>query len=92
MNEETIEFYDFVPEVRERIMELIFNKITPQCKKKNRIREIFEMLEFLVPDEYKNLICELDDLVLADKTNILEKTTFYLLKNGEEIKRSLIGI
>lgn len=92
MNEDTIEFYDSVEENRERIMELIFNKITPISKKKNRIREIFEMLLFLVPDEYKSLVNELDDLIIADKTNIMEKTTFYLLKNGEKIKEGIIGI
>ena len=92
MNEDTIEFYDLVPEVREKIVDLIFNKITPPSKEKNRIREIFEMLEFLVPEEYKHLITELDDLMLSDKVKSIEKTTFYLLKNGDEIKRSLIGI
>ena len=92
MNENTIEFYDFVPEVRKRVMDFIFNKIDPVAKKKNRKEEIFEMLKFLVPDEYKNLVTELEDIVLSEKVKNIEKTTFYLLKNSEEIKRSLIGI
>lgn len=92
MNEETIEFYEFAPEVREKIIDFVFNKIDVPNLRYKRKREIFDLLISLVPKEYKYLVSELDDIVLADKAESIEKTTFYMLKNGDKIKEGLLGI
>ena len=91
MNEETIEFYDFVPEVQDRIMEFVYNKID-QPKENERIDKLLENLKFLVPDECKDIIKELEEAIISNKADSIRNITFFILKNGDKIKKSLIGI
>ena len=91
MKEDTIKFYDFEKKAQDRIMEFIYNKID-QPKEIERIDKLLENLKFLVPDECKDIIMELEEAIISNKADSIRKVTFYLLKNGEAIKRGIIGI
>ena len=84
-------FDDLIPEIQDRIMEFVYNKID-QPKENDRIDKLLENLKFLVPGECKDIIMELEEAIISNKADSVRNTTFFILKNGDEIKKSLIGI
>lgn len=59
--------------------------------KLDRQLELFDEIKWLVPEEYKHLVGELEDLVLNIRIERIERTFAYALNNSEELKRTVIG-
>jgi len=83
---------DNILRLREDIINYMSDSIcTPEPKKARRYHEILEMLLADESVERRKLILELEDVMLDIENDKLEKATFYLLENGEEFKKTVLG-
>lgn len=59
--------------------------------KSKRKYKILDKLREVLPGEYKSLLNELEDFTLAIECKRMEKAIFYVLENGDELKKAVIG-
>jgi len=85
------EFEELIPEIREKIMGVIFEKFDKSDKRSKRIQEILDKLESVLPEEYKKLLMELDDLGVEIRADRMEKVVFYVLEYREEFIKTILG-
>lgn len=85
------EFKELIPEIREKIMDIVFTRIKPEDSSTRRKHQILNELEAIIPQECKHLITELQDIVLGIETTKIEKTVLYVLENAEDLKKTVLG-
>jgi len=85
------EFKELIPEIRNKIADYMFTRVCKEDLKSKRKYEIMDKLKEAIPGEYKSLLNELDDIILAIECERVEKAIFYTLENGEELKRTVLG-
>lgn len=85
------EFEELIPEIRGKILNFIFEKFDKADKRNKRIQEILDKLELVLPEEYKKLLVEVDDLSVEIRADRMEKAVFYVLEHREELIKTVLG-
>ena len=85
------EFKELIPEIRIKITDYMFNKVYKEDSKSKRKYEILDKIRELLPGEYRRLLTELEDTILAIECKRIEEAIFYVLDNGNELKRAVLG-
>lgn len=84
-------FKEKIPEIKEKIIDYMFSIVSVEDLKSKRKYEIPDKLREVLSGEYRSLLNELEDLILAIECERLEKAIFYVLDSGNELKRAVIG-
>lgn len=50
------------------------------------------MIGKCLSEEYRHILTELEDTILAIECKRIEEAIFYVLDNGEELKRAVLGL
>lgn len=85
------EFEELIPEIREKILNFIFEKFDKQDDRNKRVMEITDKLKSVLSEEYRGLLREAEDLMVEIRADRMEKAVFYVLEHTEDIKKTILG-
>ena len=85
-------FKELIQEIRNNIMDYMFSRVCVEDSKSKRKYEILDKVREILPEEHRRLLTELEDTILAIECKMLEEAIFYVLDNGDRLKKTILGL